>query len=191
MIRIRTTIQKGWIFLIISMAIVFFLRCGGDSSSQSASEYKLKPGDITVSVDPTSIEGFNISYNGILYQKINAYAIIYKKKVSGIDYIGIAACEDGLPLDKNGVNLKIVFQSTDIPSEITLVRGSSPGFGIRLSINTSIYELSGADDSITFTFSGPDSNNVYTIRGKSGNESISVGGNDLTISEIRARYVAQ
>lgn len=178
--------------IIAAIIITGFLRCGGGSSSDSTAEYKLKPGDLAVSVDPTTIEGYDVTYNSIAYQN-NAYAVIYKQTIGGVDYIGIAACQDGDPFKKagGGFNLKIKFQSSNIPSEITLNRDTSTGFGIKLTIDNDEYSLSGSDATITLTFSGPDANNVYTIAGKSGDDSISVGGGDLKITQIKARYVSQ
>ncbi len=171
------------------MAVV---RCGGGSSSDSKAEYKLKPGDLAVSVDPTSIESYDVTYNSTQYQNNNAYAVIYKQTIGGVDYISIAACQDGDPFKKagGGFNLKIKFQASSIPSSISLTAGSSPGFGIKLTLDNNEYELSGSDTMITLAFSGPDSNGVYTITG-SVDDTISVGGNDLKITQIRARNVSQ
>lgn len=178
--------------LLPIVMIALYLSCGGGSSSNSSAEYKLKPGDLSESTDPTTIEGYDVTYNSTQYKKDNAYAVLFKQTIGGVDYIGIAACQDGNPFKKTGggFNLKIKFQSSSIPSSIALNNGSSAGFGIKLTLDNSEYELSGPDNTITLAFSGPDSNNVYTITG-SGDDTISVGGANLKISTIKARYVSQ
>ncbi len=183
------SMKKEIIAIILLLAVV---QCGGGSSSDSKAEYKLKPGDLAVSVDPKSIESYDVKYDSTQYQNNNAYAVIYKQTIGGVDYIGIAACEDGDPFKKTGggFNLKIKFQASSIPSSISLTAGTSPGFGIKLTLNNDEYELSGSDTSIKLEFNGPDSNGVYTIKG-SGDDTISVGGKDLTITQIKARNVSQ
>jgi hypothetical protein len=168
-----------------------FISCGGGSSSDSTAEYKLKPGDLTVSTDPKTLESYNVTYSGTPYNQSNAYAVMYKQTINGVDYVGIAACQDGDPFKKagGGFNIKITFQASSIPASVTLTRDVTAGFGIKLTIDNADYTLSGGDDSIILNFSGPDSNNVYTITGDSGNNTISVGGNNLTITQIKARYV--
>ncbi len=166
--------------LYIVLFIVLLTGCKKSSGGDDAGTYIAQPGTLTKYT--TNITSNTITYNGTGYNCTTAaqcYAVLYNANVNGVDYVGVAVSQD--PSSTTAFNLKMYFQSSYIPSSITL-DGSNCTFKVSLSGST--YTYSSGSVTLNFVDQG---NGTYRITTAAGGVTLTGGG--LTITEIIALKV--
>ncbi|MBP7584670.1 MAG: hypothetical protein KBA61_11580 [Spirochaetes bacterium] len=169
--------------LVVAGLVLFSLSCGGGSSSSGSGDYILQPGSLTTTTMNTN---YDVSFAG---GPDGIYAVVYRGSVNGVNYVSISIDSDGNPSDNSGLNIKIYFEASSIPtSPITLTKGLN-GFSIKAKVDTTTYSvIDDSDNNITLTFEPVNSNNIIRI---TASDTITMTGSPnqvLTINEINAYY---
>ncbi|HSV97384.1 MAG TPA: hypothetical protein VLM75_10685, partial [Spirochaetota bacterium] len=158
--------------------------CGGDGGEKGETGFKIKPGsltELTINNKSYSIDGLSLS-QGL---SPSTHAIIFSGTVNNQNYVGIAVNNDITVA--NSSCLYIYFNSSDIPSSITL-DSTDPNHILkyRKSPSTTFTPWTNNGATITLSFLN-NGDGTYTIQDTAITGTVNFGGDILTSVDIIAQ----